>query len=167
MLRSQSGGIPKMKNDFRLEQRRRQYQSIPRERRCWMAMIGRCGKKGSRYETIKVCSRWKKFENFYKDMGPAPGSNFTIERKKSNKNYTPSNCTWATYKDQARNTKQNRYLTVDSQTKTLAEWSEETNLSVHVIRKRIFLGWSIRRAVETPKYATRRKDHPHYNGRWS
>ena len=43
---------------------------------------------------IKVCKRWKKFENFIADIGLRPDKTYTIERRNSNKNYTPSNCYW-------------------------------------------------------------------------
>ncbi len=52
---------------------------------------------------ITVCKAWLKFENFLADMGRRPTPAHTLERKNANKNYTPSNCVWATREAQARN----------------------------------------------------------------
>jgi hypothetical protein len=53
---------------------------------------------------IRVCKRWlNSFENFYKDMGQRPNPLMSLERKRNNSHYTPSNCKWATRKEQQNN----------------------------------------------------------------
>jgi len=64
---------------------------------------------------ISVCERWldeeNGFINFIQDMGLRPKPNYSIERLDNNKGYEPSNCKWATSKEQNRN---NRNVIISS-----------------------------------------------------
>lgn len=74
----------------------------------WRAMLSRCRNRkdvsfpyyGGR--GIKVCDRWKSFDNFFEDMGERP-TNTTIDRLSSDGNYEPGNCRWATREEQDAN----------------------------------------------------------------
>lgn len=79
------------------------------EFRTWCAMLQRCyyekSEKYPRYggRGITVCDRWREsFEAFLEDMG-ARLDGHTLDRKDGNGNYEPSNCRWATVKEQAAN----------------------------------------------------------------
>lgn len=83
----------------------------------WHSMKTRCIKEtdfgyhnyGGR--GIKICKRWLKFENFRDNMWNAylqhvrlyGRRNTSIERRKVNGNYKPSNCYWSTAKKQNNN----------------------------------------------------------------
>lgn len=51
---------------------------------------------------IAVCARWHAFENFLADMGERPNGR-TLDRINNDGNYEPSNCRWATGKEQISN----------------------------------------------------------------
>src|SRR5690606_22559417 len=108
----------------------------------WYGMLDRCynenhisyrnyGKRG-----IKVCERWLDFNNFVLDMGERPDG-MTLDRIDYNGNYEPSNCRWATIKQQANNTRANNRLTIDGVTKTITEWSKYSDVSPSQIGRRI------------------------------
>ena len=53
---------------------------------------------------IIVCKGGKNdFSIFYKDMGPKPGKEYSIDRVDVNGNYEPSNCRWADRSTQQKN----------------------------------------------------------------
>lgn len=76
--------------------------------RTWKNMLTRCGNskvKAFKYyggRGIQVCRRWKDFVNFFADMGEHP-IGLTLERVNNDGNYEPTNCKWATPKEQANN----------------------------------------------------------------
>jgi hypothetical protein len=118
----------------------------------WCSMNARCyNTKTNRYENyggrgIKVCDRWKNsFKNFYKDMGKRP-KGFTLDRIDPNGDYTPENCRWATYKEQAKNRKSTYYITFNNQTLTKVEWAKKLNIKYSTLSERLRRGWSIERA---------------------
>jgi hypothetical protein len=74
----------------------------------WSSMRERC--LNNRHEAyrhyggrgIAICERWDSFENFLADMGERPNG-LSLERKNTNGDYNPSNCVWATAKEQSNN----------------------------------------------------------------
>ena len=128
------------------------YGMYPRKRtktyRSWESMKQRClnprfssfkwyGGKG-----VRICERWlgeKGFKNFLNDMGEVPAG-LTLERIDNDGNYEPSNCRWATKKEQCRNRRTTRQLTFNGKTQSAASWAEELGLNAGTLYSRIYKG---------------------------
>lgn len=96
---------------------------------------------------IKVCPEWSDpktgHENFRKwaiENGWKKG--LSIDRKNNDGDYEPSNCRWATQKQQSNNTRFNRLVTINGQTKTIQEWADIVGISQRSMTGRIEAGWS-------------------------
>lgn len=120
--------------------------SIP-EYVIWQAMKRRCDspkvKAYYRYggRNIRVCERWlHDFWAFYSDMGPRPSKEYTLERRDNDGDYEPSNCFWATRKEQARNRSSNHLVEYQGKLVTLSELSEITGIGTGTLWFRANLG---------------------------
>lgn len=77
--------------------------------------------------------------------------------------YCPSNCRWATSKEQNNNRCSNVFLKYNGEEHTVAEWSSIVNIPQMAISTRINrLKWSIEKALTTPIL---KKYIPHRDGR--
>jgi len=104
------------------------------KKRCYNANVPEYKYYGGR--GITVCDRWMKFENFYADMGNRPKGK-SIDRIDNNGNYKPSNCRWATNKEQGRNTSVNRIITYKGESLCLIEWAEKLRLPCTTLFNRL------------------------------
>jgi hypothetical protein len=125
---------------------------------------------------IRICRRWAdSYTAFAADMGRRPSKSHSVDRADNARGYecghpecpdcepakaTP-NCRWATRKVQNRNTKRNRVLTFNGKTQTAADWAEELGMPVNTIYSRLNVcGWSVDRALSTPRKSPRVRDMP-------
>lgn len=114
----------------------------------WKAMKDRCyvithhqyGRYGGR--GIRVCAKWRNsFPVFLEDVGRKPSPSHSLDRIDNNGNYEPGNVRWATKIEQARNRRDNRFLTVNGETRCLREWEQIKELPLRILSKRLRRGW--------------------------
>lgn len=87
---------------------------------------------------IYVCQEWRdSFVTFYRDMGPRPSPEHSIEREDNDGPYAPWNCRWATRQVQANNKRQ----TIRIGSKTLRDLADEHGIPYDTLRQRHALGY--------------------------
>ena len=102
---------------------------------------------------ITVCKEWdNSFKAFY-DWAIANkySDGLTIDRIDINGNYEPSNCQWATNKEQQNKTSYNKIYTYKGKTQTITQWAESTGISRNMLYKRLMRGWEFEKALTTKK----------------
>jgi len=124
----------------------------------WQNMKSRCNNpNASKYylyggKGIKVCEGWENdFNAFYNwSLENGYSDKLTLDRIDGNKDYSPGNCRWVTYKVQGNNTTQNHLITYEGTTLTAAQWAEKLGMNYNTFTERLRRGWSIERAITTP-----------------
>lgn len=107
---------------------------------------------------ISVCQRWiDSFEAFVADIGPRPPGG-TVERNDVNGNYEPSNCRWATAREQANN----RRNTIRVGGMTLGEIAQVTGLPISAVKNRYRRGWSADKILSQPRREYPESSHARY-----
>lgn len=115
--------------------------------RVWYSMKKRCkNPKDIRFKHyggrgIIYCERWEKFENFISDMGH-PEAGLSLDRINNNGNYEPSNCRWATKREQSNNRRTGVKLTYNDVTLSISEWARALNICVSTFRDRMTAGFA-------------------------
>lgn len=129
----------------------------------WEDMKSRCDNPhNNRYKNyggrgITICNSWREnFLNFYEwAINNGYTDKLTIDRIDVNGNYEPSNCRWATPKEQANNRTNNHRITYEGKTLTITQWSEITGINRDALYHRLITrGWDVERALTKP---TKRK----------
>ncbi len=111
-----------------------------------------------RYGGRGLTFEWDGYISFKKDMYPSylehvkkyGDKNTTFERIDNSKGYSKDNCRWATFNEQAKNRRTNRYITYKGRTMIIADWARELNTSRQSIRYRLENGWDAKSIIETP-----------------
>jgi hypothetical protein len=134
--------------------------SMSSEYRIYNNMINRCyNNKVASYKYygargITICRRWlESFENFYSDMGARPSKKFSIDRINNDGNYEPSNCRWATMKQQNENkrfSKSEVRIEYKGEVMNIKKWAERYSINYNTLYYRIHsLGHSFENSIST------------------
>lgn len=110
----------------------------------WQGVKRRCNDKNTvcydRYggRGITVCEEWNNsFVPFYEwAMNNGYTEELTLDRIDNNGNYEPSNCRWATMREQSNNRSSNIKITIGNATKTLIQWCEIFEVDYQTVRAR-------------------------------
>lgn len=122
----------------------------------WAGMIGRCTNpnhiayKNYGGRGITVSDDLKIFSNFLEYLGKRP-KGMNLGRIDNDKGYFRDNIRWETTKQNARNTRATRWLTIDGITKSASEWCEIYNVPWSRVKVRLMHGWNHKDALTLPK----------------
>jgi hypothetical protein len=110
----------------------------------WANMKTRCTNPKSNHwhlyggKGVKVCEQWMhSFEQFLKDMGNRPSKEYSIDRISPDGDYEPSNCRWATAKEQTRNKSANVWLEVNGIRMVQADWARRWGITGALLKQHI------------------------------
>jgi len=127
---------------------------IDRLHHIWSGMKNRClnpnirGYKHYGGRGIKICDEWVNDFTVFRTWALANGyaDNLTLDRINVNGNYEPSNCRWATIKEQSNNTRVNHRVTYKGETHTLSEWGDKLGINPNIIGRRLSKGMPVEKA---------------------
>jgi hypothetical protein len=128
------------------------------EFRIWADMRQRC-QNPSNYRFpewggrgVTVCGRWDaSFSAFYADMGQRPSSRHSIDRIDNNGHYEPTNCRWATAKQQRENQRRTKMYTFNGMTGTLKDLARHAGIRYSAVHQRVTkMQWPLDKALTKP-----------------
>lgn len=127
----------------------------------WRSMIDRC-RLPSHYafhnyggRGIRVCARWREFENFYLDVSPTYAEGLTLDRIDNDGDYSPTNFRWVSMEVQGNNKRANVRIPTSKGEMTVARASRLFGINVTTILYRIGAGWPDYMLLIPPDYTNR------------
>lgn len=99
----------------------------------WWNVVQRCtNKKAISYYNyggrgVKISSEWLDYQTFKKDMLDGYKIGLQIDRIDNNKGYEKNNCRWVTPKENARNKRNNTWVTINGVRKIASDWKKNNS----------------------------------------
>jgi hypothetical protein len=130
-----------------------------KEHWAWMHMKKRCQSQDPKIKRsytdrgIKVAPIFKKsFTAFYREIGPAPGPEYTVDRIDNDKGYDPGNLRWALPRVQTRNKTNNVQIEWQGQTWLLCDLAAANGIHQKLLRTRLAQGMPLAKALIPRSY---------------
>ena len=103
---------------------------------------------------IEICDEWKNNFQSFKTWAIENGykEGLSIERINNDGNYEPSNCKWATAKEQANNRRSNRKIYYDGKLYNVTALAEKLHINSNTLFTRLNRGWDIKKIIERSDY---------------
>lgn len=119
------------KNSAKERERHRRYRLKNQERLTWTRMLTRCNNPNSisyhNYGGRGIKVLYDSFQQFYSDVGPKPGKQYSIDRIYNNGHYALGNCCWATPREQSANRRERKITTALAREIAAIEASDHSN----------------------------------------
>lgn len=118
----------------------------------WVSMRDRCNNPTNRQykdyggRGITICRQWDSYHQFASDMGSRP-EGFTLDRIDNNGNYEPGNCRWASRKEQQRNQRVTRFVTIEGAAYKAADLADLSGLKTDTIISRASAGLPYKKVI--------------------
>ena len=124
------------------------------EYRSYLLAKGRCTNPTdhawSDYGGRGITFLFTSYQEFLSALGRKPSADHSLDRIDVNGPYSPENCRWATWKQQQRNRRNNRLITLNGETHCQSEWAEMYGISTKRIHARRTRGWCDTCAITVP-----------------
>ena len=131
----------------------------------WCSMRRRCSAPSDkRYKNyggrgVTICQEWAKDYAMFRDWAISAGyqEGLTIDRIDNDGNYEPSNCRWATQKEQMNNQRNTLRYNMDGKIKTLHEIADEHGINADSLYWKVRIkGMEMKGAIDALKEKNRR-----------
>lgn len=107
-------------------------------------------KRYNRYGGRGIEFRIASVADMVAEIGLRPSARLTLDRIDNNGHYETGNIRWATRQKQARNRSTNHVITINGESRCIAEWAEIFQIKPQTIQSRLHYGWSPQDAVTVP-----------------
>lgn len=109
---------------------------------------------------MRICPEWDprqggSFENFYRDMGPKPSPQHSLDKdikalSDTGILYSQEYCVWATPEEQQNNKTDTRWIDFQGDRMSVTQGAKKVGMNVGSVRTRLSRGWSVEDALTKP-----------------
>lgn len=101
---------------------------------------------------ITICPEWDDFHQFVADMGPRPSKAHSLDRLDNDRSYAPSNCRWATKREQMLNRRITLKVEIEGREYLVADLAKQYGMKPDTIKDRVAKGMSLSEVTAKTRY---------------